>query len=194
MQSPERNSISDAQLDRIVYSIWDFQQALSALTFLIEDCDLAEQYSRVELRRYRCYEAQVIISFCRPFVDSRASSSLSLKRVGLRLSADEIALKTRLLHLRNKIIAHSDYEEMHYKGVTFEIPNASAQKLPLFVWDEGVQLDDTCRRQLEALLRRLMASLYNFSARLCQEDASRFEVYKVPASMPELAVRMSESE
>ena len=85
MRARELSEVSDTQLSRIVYSIWDFQQALSALTFLMADCDLDGRYSKVELRRFRCYEAQVIISFCRPFVESRGSNSLSLKKLGMRL-------------------------------------------------------------------------------------------------------------
>ena len=48
--------LTDSQLRRLVYSAWDFQQALSALTFLIEDCDYDRLHNVLELRRFRCYE------------------------------------------------------------------------------------------------------------------------------------------
>ena len=44
------SNLTDGQLQRLIYSTWDFQQALSALTFLMEECDLEARYNRVELR------------------------------------------------------------------------------------------------------------------------------------------------
>jgi len=55
----------------IIYSAWDFQQALSALTFLLEECDFDEQYSRIQLRKFRCFETTTIVSFSRPFKVAR---------------------------------------------------------------------------------------------------------------------------
>jgi hypothetical protein len=73
------SKLSDAQLQRIIYSLWDFQQALSAITFLLEECDFGAKYHFVELRKFRCYETNIIVSFTRPFETSRGHTSLGLK-------------------------------------------------------------------------------------------------------------------
>ncbi|MEA3085971.1 MAG: hypothetical protein QOC89_3668 [Paraburkholderia sp.] len=36
------SNLTDGQLQRLIYSTWDFQQALSALTFLMEECDFLD--------------------------------------------------------------------------------------------------------------------------------------------------------
>lgn len=183
MTSANSGEPSKEQFHRIVYSIWDFHQALSALTFLIEDCDLEGRYSKVELRRFRCYETQAIISFCRPFVASRAGAQLSCKKVGVSLTPAEKKLKDQMVHLRNKIVAHSDSEEMHYKGVTIDLDECDAVRAPWFIFDEGLHLGESQRSDLESLLRKLMQGLYHFAFELYKSDPERFEVYKLPVSM-----------
>lgn len=182
MVAQEVETLSERQLNRVIYSIWDFKQALSALTFLMEDCDLDAKYSTIELRRFRCYEAQAVVAFSRPFTDTRSGATLSLKKIGMKLSVEETLLKDELLRLRNKIVAHSDDEEMHYKGVTMEI-GGTAEKLPLFVWDEGLYLSGDQRSALASLLHRLIAALIDVTYHLCKTEPSRFDVYKLPASI-----------
>lgn len=81
--------ITKDELIRIIYSQWDMQQALSALTFLLEDCDFEQKYSRAEIRKFMCYEANLIISFSRPFIQSRGKSILNLKKMGISLSESD---------------------------------------------------------------------------------------------------------
>ncbi|SDU17691.1 hypothetical protein [Pseudomonas moraviensis] len=173
---------SEEQFHRIVFSIWDFQQALSALTFLEEECDLTQKYSRVELRRFKCYETQSIISFARPFVASRSGIQLSAKRVGVNLTSEEREHSNEILLLRNKIVAHSDTEEMHYKVQTLEFGGQNSIKAPVFIFDEGLLLTGKQRRDFESLLRKLIHGLHEFAFQLCKSNPERFEFYKVPIS------------
>lgn len=174
---------SSEQLHRVVYSIWDFQQALSALTFLMEDCDQEKKYTKIELRRLRCYETQAIISFCRPFSASRAGVQLNSKALGLTLNADEKALKKELIYIRNKIVAHSDEKEMHYKSVTVEIDGDSEYKAPYFIFDESLYLNIEQWHMLESLLQRLIHALIKYTFNLCELSPERFEEYRIPKSM-----------
>lgn len=176
---------TDEQFHRIVYSIWDLQQALSALTFLADECDPAESYSRVELRRFRCYESQAIISFARPFGATRSGVQLSVKKVGVSLSARERRLMDQILHLRNKIIAHSDSEEMHYKSELLDLGGSESMSAPWFTFDEGLLLSETQREDLESLLRRLLQGVMSYVFRLCKSNPERFQRYKLPVSMQE---------
>jgi hypothetical protein len=82
---PDVSGLSDGQLRRLAYSLWDFQQSLSALTFLMEECDFDAKYTAVELRRFRCFESTVIISFARPFEGSRGQTAVGLRAIGIQL-------------------------------------------------------------------------------------------------------------
>jgi hypothetical protein len=97
---------------RLLYSLGDFQLALSAAAFLAE-CDPDSTYSKVELRRFRCYETTIIMAYTRPFSESKGEvPRLSVKVAGAKLNDEQKALHQRLMNLRNKVIAHSDADMM----------------------------------------------------------------------------------
>lgn len=54
------SNLTDGQLHHLIYSTWDFQQALSALTFLMEECD---------------FEARIVWSFANSAATRLVSSS-----------------------------------------------------------------------------------------------------------------------
>ena len=54
-------NLTPKQLRRAIFSLWDIQQALSALTFLLEECSFDQEYTPIELRKFRCYEGTLII-------------------------------------------------------------------------------------------------------------------------------------
>jgi hypothetical protein len=56
---------------RLLYSLNDLQQALSACSFLYE-CDDEGIYSKAELRRFRCYETTLVVAYGRAFSQSLA--------------------------------------------------------------------------------------------------------------------------
>jgi hypothetical protein len=107
--------LTDAQLTRVIQACGDFQQALSALTFLSEECDYAATYSTAELRKFQCYENAAIVAFARPFEVSRGRAVLGLRAIGVRLTSSEEHLKNKIIELRRKVVAHSDDERMHFK-------------------------------------------------------------------------------
>jgi hypothetical protein len=55
------------KLKRLLISVRDFQEALSAATFLLEEVDQSAKYSLAEIRRFRCYETAMVIAYARPF-------------------------------------------------------------------------------------------------------------------------------
>ncbi len=65
---------------RYVYSSWDIQQALSALTFLMDEYEPNEVCSRLNVRKLKCFENTLIISLCRPFKTGRGRASLELEK------------------------------------------------------------------------------------------------------------------
>lgn len=172
------NSLTDQQLDRLVYSLWDFQQSLSALTFLMEDCDFEAKYKLVELRRFRCYETSTIVSFARPFEVGRGEVAIGLRAIGCVFDEGERALQERLLALRHKVVAHSDEEWMEFAGTVREVEDGLIS-IPYFHFRESLHLSAADLRPLEALLRKLTSTIYRGLFQLAQENPARLDRRKI---------------
>ncbi|WP_130218072.1 hypothetical protein [Bradyrhizobium genosp. SA-3] len=134
---------ADARRRRLLYSLNDLQQALSACAFLHE-CDEDASYSKVDLRRFRCFETALVVAYTRPFTQSRGGTMpLSMKMVGLALSDEKRALHARLVEMRNTIMAHSDEEMMRMTTEPFNV-SAGDGEPPMYliqtVFDEGITL------------------------------------------------------
>ncbi len=171
--------LTERQLKRAIYSQWDFQQALAALTFLLEDCDYEQKYSRVQLRRFRCYETTCIISLARPFQQSRSGTTLSLKALGVTLNSDERALLDRVLDLRRKVVAHSDEEEMHFLASSFPVAGGEA-RFPQLQFAEGLEFEELEALKVEALLHKLTAAIANLIFEVAQQEPERLEAHQIP--------------
>lgn len=179
--STNLSRLTDLQLRRLVYSNWDFQQALSALTFLMEECDFDQTYDRIQLRKFRCYETTVVVSFARPFEEGRGVTTLGLNAIGVRLDPEEIALKARILTLRRKVVAHSDDEYMHFRGTTFSPMDDHPMQMPFFQFDESLHLEKKDLRPLEDLLRKLGFDTYKALFAIAQQTPDRLNVYRAPS-------------
>jgi hypothetical protein len=171
-------NITENQFVRAIYSLWDFQQALSALTFLIEDCAFDEKHDKVTLRRFRCYESSLIISMARPFETTRGGTTIGLRSLGIILSKDEKKIKDRILYLRNKITAHSSEEGMHFRVST--LPIDCDMNFPVFQFDEGLFLGEEDILKIQTLLRRIMLEMAKFFFRVAQESPDLLNKYKLP--------------
>ena len=167
---------------RIIYSAWDFQQALSALTFLFDECDFNAKYSHIQLRKFRCYETTAIISFSRPFKTGRGRKELSLEEIDCQLTEDENSLKDKLLRLRDKVIGHSDEEEMLYKSYSLKPFDDSNIRVPIAVFYELLYLTEAELDAFEALLRKLIRAIVDFKVKLAQSNPEMFEHYMQPSS------------
>jgi hypothetical protein len=122
----------------------DLQQALSACEFLYE-CDETNTYSRIELRRFRCFETTLVVAYTRPFTQSRGGAApLTMKMVDLKLSNKRQALHERLVEMRNKMMAHSDSEMMRMTTQPFDVSMQDGEP-PMYliqkVFDESVTLE-----------------------------------------------------
>jgi hypothetical protein len=176
--------LTDPQLHRLIYSNWDFQQALSALTFLMEDCDFQARYGRVELRRFRCYETSCIVSFARPFEMSRGQTTVGLKAIGVRLDDDESRLKDKIVSFRRKVVAHSDEDYMHFRGAVLRPFEDSPIGMPMLQYSETLHLAESDLRPLEKLLHRLIALVSKALFEIAQYAPERLSVYKAPVHTP----------
>jgi hypothetical protein len=163
---------------RIIYSAWDFQQALSALKFLWEECDFYEQYSSVQLRKFRCFETTAIVSFSRPFKVGRSREALDLTAIELQLSGNEERLKDKILWLRDKIVGHSDEEQMEYRTYSFRIFDDSDIRMPSAIFRESLYLSEHECRAFETLLLRILHSIAKYKFQFAQSNPELFEQLK----------------
>lgn len=176
------SDLTDTQLTRAIQSCRDFQQAHSALTFLLEECDYTAKYSRAELRKFQCYENAAIVAFARPFEVSRSRTALGLRAVGVRLTAAEEQLKSKIIDFRRKVIAHSDEERMHFKIFTVQPLDDSPVALPVLLFQESLHLDPTEVEGLRALLRKLIHGLAEAIFVVAQSQPERLNIYKLPSN------------
>lgn len=180
---PNVSSLSDAQLRRLAYSLWDFQQSLSALTFLMEECDFDAKYTAVELRRFRCFESTVIISFARPFEGSRGQTVIGLRAIGIQLTEQERQIQERLMKLRRKVVAHSDDDEMHFNVQLIQPMEDCKLRVPLLRFQESLYLTSAELRPLEDFLRRLTHAITGALFQLAQSNPGRIEGYRIPSTL-----------
>jgi hypothetical protein len=161
---------------RLLYSLGDFQLALSVCEFLYE-CDPQSRYSKIELRRFRCFETSLIIAYVRPFSQSEGGvPPLTLKMAKAELTEQEKALHRRLIRMRNKIIAHSDREMMRMTTQTIDVPFADDEKngraffLIHSVFDEGITLLGDLLIDTNKLIRKVFHATYKTLSREAQND------------------------
>ena len=167
---------------RLLYSLGDFQLALSACEFLYE-CDPEERYSRVQFRRFRCFETTLIIAYSRPFSQSDGGfPPLTLKMANAHLTEQQTKLHRRLLRMRNKIIAHSDRELMRMTTQTFDVPfredEENGKKFVFIqsVFDEGITLMGDVLIDTNELLRTLYHSTYKTLSDEAQRNPHLFNM------------------
>jgi hypothetical protein len=165
---------------RLLYSLGDFQLALSAAPFLAE-CDPGEKYSKVELRRFRCYETTIIMAYTRPFSESKGEiPRSSFKVANVQPNAEQKQLHRRLMNLRNKVIAHSDVEMMRIRSQAY--PRAFENGFE-FVWlqavfDEGLTFVGQERVALSELLHFIFDAVYTKLLKDAQKDPKGFDLRK----------------
>jgi hypothetical protein len=157
---------------RLLYSLGDFQLALSAAAFLSE-CDPKANYSKIELRRFRCYETTVIMAYTRPFSQSKGEiPPLTIKMTGATLTGEQKELHRRLVQLRNKVVAHSDAEMMRIVSKTYpmQLNNDFEFVFLQTVFDEGLTFVGNDLINLDELLHLLFHAAYT---KLLKEAQSR---------------------
>ena len=174
----EREQAVHRQHLRMLYSLGDFRLASSAAAFLAE-CDPDKEYSQVELRRFRCFETTAIISYTRPFSHSKGSvGSLSLKMTDAVLTDAQKVLHDSLMEIRNKVIAHSDYEMMRMaaKALSMKLRGEFEVHLPHVVFDEGISLLGEKLFRFQNLIAVVNGSLLEKLILQAQADHTRFDV------------------
>lgn len=162
---------------RMLYSLHDLQLARSAAAFLCE-LGVDEPISKVELRRYKCYESTAIISYARPFTKSEGVPPLSLKMTGATLTESDMALHAWILDLRNKCVAHSDAQMMRMAVRHHSEETTRGIRLNLLhtVFDDGLHINGLELYHFMDLISNVQGSLY---MRLYEEAKEAPELFHI---------------
>jgi hypothetical protein len=134
------------KLNRIILAGRDFQESLSAITFILEEMDPEEEemYTIPELRRLRCYETTAIIAYARAFNSQRGGrlDPFSFEDIDLSLTEEEIELNHKLIDFRDEIYAHSDADtaEYHASIGEYEIRDGEVMRFMRAQHFEGTRL------------------------------------------------------
>jgi len=161
---------------RLFYSQRDFALALSALDFFME-ADETAKYSLVELRRFRCYLDEAVISYCRPFTQSRGLPILTFLDLDITPTADQLSLHDRLMAYRHKVVAHSDVERMRIAVSAIKPFNDKGVFMPIMNTDEGLDfLSD--RWDWMNWLHALRSALATVTFDLVQSSGGGFSLAK----------------
>ncbi|WLA18096.1 hypothetical protein NDK37_12395 [Xanthomonas citri pv. glycines] len=169
-------AVTDDQLERILYSASDFEQARSALTFLKDLMHSSEQRGIVYQRKIRCFETTLIIAMSRPFDDNQA---INLGLIGANLHKEERAVIELVRGLRNKVFAHSDKLQMHYSSEVVEIQGVSTL-VPVLTFDELPRLSVKQLLDIDVLLVRLIVATSKFIFEFAQKYPERIRRYRKP--------------
>lgn len=162
----------DPRVLRLFYSQRDLQFALSAFDFLSE-LDAESRYSKIELRRFRCYLDAGVIAYGRPFTATVGVPTLSLKQNGVKPTPAEQQLHNDLMAYRHKVVAHSDVERMRIAVTSFQPFEDHQVRMPVMTIDEGLPfLDD--RWDVILWLRRLMHALGSKTFEIAQQGLEPF--------------------
>ncbi len=181
MSKGKRLKAEERRRLRLLYSLGDFQVASSAMVFLGES-DPEKKYTKVEHRRFRCYETTVITAYTRPFSLSKGEiPQLTLEMIDLKLDDDEQELHDRLIKLRNKVFAHSDADMMRMTSETFPIRMSDAFVFMGLqtVFDEGLFFADWYEHSdLRDLINTVNAAVYKKLLHEAQEKPEKFNLRK----------------
>lgn len=159
---------------RRLYSLRDLELANSALAFL-DEVDTEERYTKVELRRYRCFLESAAIAYWRPFATADGLPALDFKLLGVTPTAEQHALHEHLRTFRNKVVAHSDPKRMRILLTSRKPLDDHDVQMPSLSFDEGLEfLDD--RRLWRNWVAILIGALAEYAFKHVQgPDAYRFE-------------------
>lgn len=138
---------------RLLQSITDFQMALSAFDFICE-LDEDDTISRIERRRFRCFEDAAVVAYWRPFTQSNGLPALSMKKLGINPSKPQMLLHKRIKTHRNKVVAHTDADRMRLALKTSKVRGHDVM-LPTIDFDDGLAFFDE-RYELIEWLRILI--------------------------------------
>lgn len=171
------------KLSRIILAGRDFQESLSAITFMLEEMDPQEKetYTLPELRRLRCYETTAIVAYVRAFNSQRGGKRdpFSFEDINLNLNQDEHGLHAKLVGFRDEIYAHSDADTADYNASIgeFEIRDGEVLRFMRPQHFEGTRLRWNEYRIFERLTQKARQACDQKMSTLSINHKDKFKVF-----------------
>lgn len=163
---------------RRIQALEDFKFSIGAFALL---SNLPSETIQAERDRTRSYHDAAVISYCRPFTQSKGLPTLSFKSIGIKPSPEERALHERLMEYRNKVVAHTDVDRMSLVVTSSRIWEGARYVMPHVFEEVGFEfLEDL--GTLDELLQRIMTPLATFVFDLMQELPAGTLIDKGPKS------------
>lgn len=95
---------------------------------------------------YRSFQDVIIVTYCRPFVESRGGVSIGDKHAKVRGRPDLYDMHCKLLKMRNKFVAHSDADIRTVvivpRGNKFEYQDKRTVDTAYYISNQRLHLDD----------------------------------------------------
>lgn len=166
----------DGRTLRLFYSLRDFGLALSAFDFFME-ADETAKYSHIELRRFRCYLDEAVISYCRPFTQAHGMPLLSFADLKIAPTPEQQDLHDRLMTYRHKVVAHSDVERMRIAVTAMKPFDDKDVLMPIMNTDEALEFIPD-RMELLVWVRALRSALASVTFEIVQGSGDGFRLAK----------------
>lgn len=165
-------------LTRMLISNQDFSQAFSAATFLLEEVNEEKKYELADLRKFRCYETSLIISYARPFSQSRGQvKKLRFEDIETSLSKNEIRIHEKIIWLRNKLYGHSDAEFVDFQSLMIDVSldsDLDQKNILLSLFQESMRLSLSEISEIRDLIVKLIQNITRISQKLSLKYRGRF--------------------
>lgn len=164
---------------RIVYTVQDLEYARHAIRDLSGIAFSDDEISKSELRSYKLIEMAMVVSYGRPFSQSRGLPKFSFEMIGMQPSEEELNTHRELMRLRDQVFAHSDFRKMRVKTVVEPLKDIDID-LPYYraVFDEGLHFHGDryllVEKWLNVLFRRTLEHIFTGTTE--DLDAWRFDI------------------
>ncbi|MEQ7870370.1 hypothetical protein V6R97_06925 [Chromohalobacter salexigens] len=162
--------------EKLLCASWDLQNSLSALEFLLEECDYELAYTRVQVRKFKAFEDKAIISFFKAYLDS--PGNVVNKCAGVKLTVTEKQLCKRVRVLRNKIVAHTDEDFTHFRVDSIEVGDETY--FPIQNFEEKLFFGFREVLGFQDLIKKIMRYVCKFLFEEIQRNPTIRNHYKKP--------------
>lgn len=170
------------RLKRLIQSMDDLEFSRSALTLFREQWSPEDQYSRLEIRKLRCFESAMVTAFMRPFSKSKGGTTLAYKSIGISFSKKEQKLFKKIEHVRNKCVAHSDENMMHFRSAPIVLNSVKGILMPHINYSNAFHFTENELFTLDDLLYKILSEIRHAIFEITQTYPNEMEIYAKPKS------------
>lgn len=125
------------------------------------------------------HEAACVVAFYRPFTTNGSGVALSRKTIGVKFNDADSEIFHKIRDVRNRVVAHSDEDAMHFRIDPFPMPDIDI-KVPQLTFDDGLLFDQDEYFAIERLLHRMLNGVHHIIWKYTQKFPEDITLYKKP--------------